>query len=118
VGMRRLPESGDAMSTNVKNGTPLHGPSLCDTCTNAHIQKGYRVSEQLVFCTAHEPVHQVPFAVYDCTGYRDKTRASLWEMEKIAWTIAPQGPKGKAGFVSGELHKDGAEIELILDRQK
>ena len=30
------------MSVYVKNGTPLHGASLCDTCVNAHIERGYR----------------------------------------------------------------------------
>jgi hypothetical protein len=36
------------MSFNVKNGTPMHGPSLCETCERAHIVRGYRESELLV----------------------------------------------------------------------
>jgi len=32
------------MSVNVKNGTPMHGPSLCETCTRAHVAKGFRQS--------------------------------------------------------------------------
>jgi len=36
---------GDAMSVNVKNGTPLHGPSLCESCMNAHILSGFSESE-------------------------------------------------------------------------
>ena len=104
------------MAINVKNGTPMHGPSLCDTCTNAHIEKGYRASEKLVVCTAHEPAHSVQFSVRECTDYRDRTRQSLWEMEKIAWLLAPQGSKRKAGFtVPAEVQKGDDEIELILN---
>jgi hypothetical protein len=106
------------MSVHIKNGTPLHGPSLCETCSHSHIVKGYRASEQLVICRAQEPVHQVEFAVHECTDYRDRTRQSLWEMERIAWVLAPQGPKGKAGFVpSSEGSKGEDEIELILNKE-
>lgn len=105
------------MTLNVKNGTPMHGPSLCGTCTNAHIEKGYRASEKLVVCTAHEPAHPVQFSVRECTDYRDRTRQSLWEMEKIAWLLAPQGSKRKAGFtVTADVQKGDDEIELILNK--
>jgi hypothetical protein len=38
------------MSFNVKNGTPMHGPSLCETCDRAHIFRGYRENELIVVC--------------------------------------------------------------------
>lgn len=104
------------MATNVKDGTPMHGPSLCDTCSNAHIVRGYRASEKLVSCGAHEPGHPVQFSVRECTDYRDRTRQSLWEMEKIAWVLAPQGSKRKAGFAPpAEPGKGDDEIELVLE---
>jgi len=104
------------MSVHIKDGTPLHGPSLCDTCARAHIEKGYRTSEHLVICKAQEPVHRVTFAVSDCSDYQDKNRQTLWEMEQIAWTIAPRGPKGRAGFVpSSDAPANETEIELTLD---
>jgi hypothetical protein len=107
------------MTANVKNGTPFHGPSLCETCTHAHIERGYRASEKRVFCAAHEPSHAVPFAMNECTSYRDKTRQSLWEMEQIAWILAPRGSKREAGFVrASELRKKTDEVELILDHEK
>ena len=62
------------MSVHIKDGTPLHGPSLCDTCSRAHIEKGYRTSERLVICKAQEPVHRVTFAISDCSDYQDKNR--------------------------------------------
>jgi hypothetical protein len=107
------------MAIKMKNGTPIHGPSLCDTCTNAHIEKGYRASEKVVVCTAHEPAHPVQFSIRECTDYRDRTRQSLWEMEKIAWTLSPQGSKRKAGFTAPvPVGKGDNEIELILNRDQ
>ena len=104
------------MSVNVKNGTPIHGPSLCETCSNAHIEKGYRASEELVLCGANYPMHRVPFAIRECTGYIDKTRQDLTAMEAMAWILAPRGSKRKAGFVhASKLRNEDGEIELILD---
>lgn len=57
--------------------------------------------------------------MHECTGYRDKTRQSLWEMEQIAWVLAPRGSKREAGFIrANELRKKTAEVELILDHEK
>lgn len=104
------------MSVNVKNGTPLHGPSLCETCSHAHIERGYRTSEELVLCTANYPMHRVAFPIRECTGYIDKTRLGLNAMERIAWILAPRGPKRTAGFVHvSELRSEDGEIELTLD---
>jgi hypothetical protein len=103
------------MRTNVKNGTPLHGLPLCETCVYAHITRGFRESEELVLCAAHEPVHRVPFRVRECSGYLDKTRESLYEMKRIAWLLAPRGPKRAAGFLARVAPDDATnEVELIL----
>jgi hypothetical protein len=103
------------MSANVKNGTPLHGAPLCETCLYAHIERGFRESEELVLCAAHEPVHRVPFRVRECSRYLDKTRESLYHMKEIAWLLEPRGPKRKAGFAPPlrEQEHDN-EVELIL----
>ena len=104
------------MAISVNNGTPIHDPSLCDTCTNAHIVRGYRASEKLVSCGAHEPASPVLFSVRDCTDFRDRTRQSLWEMEKIAWVLAPQGSKRRAGFTPpAKVREADDEIELVLE---
>lgn len=103
------------MGVNVKNGTPLHGPSLCETCVFAHVKRGFRESEVFVVCVAAEPAHRVPFPVRECSVYRDKTRPSIYEMEKIALIITPRDPK-RTGFVHASvLTKEDAEIELTLD---
>jgi hypothetical protein len=104
------------MGIHVRNGTPLHGPSLCETCSHAHIEKGYRESEELILCGANYPMHRVQFPMRECTGYVDKTRLGLNAMERIAWVLAPQGSKRTAGFVrASEVRDEEDEIELPLD---
>ena len=106
------------MGISVKNGTRVCGPSLCETCVNAHIERGYRASEELVICAANYPVHRVPFVVRDCTSYVDKTRQNLQNMEEIAWILSPRGPKRKAGFTPPNERRGDGEIELVLDGKK
>jgi hypothetical protein len=105
------------MGVNVKNGTPVHGPSLCETCDRAHIMKGYRESELVVVCRAtYEPQRCVTFPVRECSSYVSKNAFTLYEMEKIAWTLAERGPKRAAGFVSPSASADDErEIELVLE---
>ena len=108
------------MGVNVKNGTPMHGPSLCETCDRAHIVKGYRESEILVVCRAtYEPQRCVTFPVRECSGYVNKNGQTLDEMERIAWTLAERGPKRAAGFVAPGTTNDGErEIELVLENDE
>jgi len=107
------------MSVNVKDGTPLYGPSLCETCSNAHIAKGYRLGEEVAVCTATSPDRRMRFRISECSSYVDKNRQSLYEMQQMAWILAPRGPKRQAGFVhSSELHNEDGEIELTLEDGK
>jgi hypothetical protein len=111
-----LPERSNHMSVNVKNGTPTHGPSLCETCTRAHIVQGYRESESFVVCQSTYPEVRVTFAVRECSSYVNKIRNTLDEMERIAWTLAPRGSKRQAGFVApGDREEGDREIELVLE---
>ena len=104
------------MSVNVRNGTPMHGPSLCETCCNGHIARGYLLGEEVVVCTATTPDREMRFRVRECTNYLDKNRQSLYEMRQMAWLLAPRGPKRQAGFVHiSELLNEAGEIELKLD---
>ncbi len=63
------------MDVRVKNGTPLHGDSLCETCSRAHIARGF--SEKLVVCQAVYPERRVPFKIRDCTNYLERKRQTL-----------------------------------------
>jgi hypothetical protein len=105
------------MSVYIKKGTPMHGPSLCETCTRAQIVQGYRESESFVLCKATyaEPI-RITFAVRECSCYINKISNTLEEMERIAWTLAPRGSKRQAGFVAPVDLKEGdREIELVLN---
>jgi spore coat polysaccharide biosynthesis protein SpsF (cytidylyltransferase family) len=106
------------MSVYVKGGTPLDSPSLCDTCVNAHLERGYRESEALVFCQATYPEHRVRFRVRECSSHTEKQKQTLYQMQKMAW-ILDQRPDRKVGFVpAAELEKETNEVELILDKHK
>jgi hypothetical protein len=102
------------MSIYVKNGTPIHGPSLCETCVFVHSKRGYRESELLVLCAATEPFHRVPFPVRECSAYRDKTSSTLYEMERIALIVTPRETK-RTGFVHTGEDGEKREIEITLD---
>ena len=107
------------MSVHVKNGTPPDRESLCGSCSNAHIERGYRHSEELVICQSTYPEHRVIFRVRECSGYVEKQRETLYEMKKIAWILDEHGHTRKVGFVPAkELEEKSGEVELILDRQK
>jgi hypothetical protein len=104
------------MGVHVKNGTPVYGPSLCETCVNAHIQRGYRESEEMVICRFTYPDHLVRFRVCHCSDYTEIKRQSLERMERIAWTVMAKGTKRRTGFVRpGATDEGGEEIELIIE---
>jgi hypothetical protein len=110
----------ETMSFNVKNGTPMHGPSLCETCDRAHIFRGYRENELIVVCGAtYDPQRTVPFPVRECSSYAEKNVPTLYEMQKIAWRLAERGPKRAAGFVSlGEAKEGEPSFELVLNEDE
>jgi hypothetical protein len=104
------------MSVNVKDGTPMHGPSLCESCSQGYVAAGYRATEMLVICDALCRSHLVPFPVRKCTHYLDKNRRDVEEMEKVAWIIDAGGTRRKAGFEPAESATGTErEIELTLD---
>lgn len=108
------------MAVHVKGGTPIFGPSLCETCSNAHLEKGYRESEQLVVCTVTYPEHRVRFPVRQCSGYREVKRQTLKQMEDIAWILPSSGNKRTAGFApTRKRPSDGDEdVTIILNEKK
>src|SRR5947209_19816071 len=63
---------------------PSDGQSLCRTCYWVHMQKGYRESEEAVFCNYGWRLRRVPFKVCDCTDYQNRTMPNRKEMEDIA----------------------------------
>ena len=106
------------MGIYVRNGTPLDGPSLCESCANGHIAKGYRIAEEIVMCTANSPTVRVPFRIRECTSYFDKRRECLYEMKKVAWLIEPERGKKTTGFAAPPESSDSDEdLELIFNEE-
>lgn len=90
----------------IKGGTPQHGDSLCRTCYWAHIQRGFRESEELLHC-CFSRFRLIPFPVAECTDYCDKTVPSRQDMERIALTIDPSRARRAAGFAGiGFFHEE------------
>jgi hypothetical protein len=107
------------MSVHIKDGPPLHGESKCYTCSRAHIQYGFRESEEVVRCQATYPKHRVRFRVRDCSSYIELEHQTLKQNEEIAWVVEPRGSKQRAGFVSvSDLRGVEDVIDLILDKDK
>lgn len=107
------------MSVKVKDGTPLHGPPLCETCVHAHIERGFCQNEMAIFCQATWPEHRVQFRVRECSGYLERKRQNLKQMEDMAWVLRPREGKRVAGFVRlSDLPEDEDQIEIELDESK
>jgi hypothetical protein len=103
------------MGVHVKNGTPLDGQSLCETCTHACINRGYRESEEVVVCQVTTPERRIRFRVRECTRYINNVSQTLYEMKKIAWVIAPKGSNRHAGFLRpGEADQNVDEDEFEI----
>jgi hypothetical protein len=90
----------------IKNGTLVEGESLCRTCRWVHMQKGFRQSEEAIFCD-YGVLRRVHFKVAECTEYISRTIPTRYEMEKMALLIHIEPARKHTGFVQGA----SAEIE-------
>jgi len=89
------------MSTTIKiqKGTFREGEPLCRTCRFAHIQRGFRESEEQIFCDySYSTLRLVPFKVAECTDYIDRTVPTRREMEKMALQINVRPAQKQIGF--------------------
>jgi hypothetical protein len=71
--------------------------SLCCACYWAHIQKGFRESEEAVFC-CFSKFRPVPFKVADCTDFSNKNVPTREQMENIALIIPTKPARKATGF--------------------
>jgi hypothetical protein len=102
------------MDVRIKNGTPSQGQSLCETCSRAHIARGFGEGEVLVICQATSPEHRVRYRIRECSNFLEIRRESLYDMKQIAWVLMPREGKRKAGFAPAQDQETETEIELIL----
>ncbi len=82
----------------VIGGTPVGNASLCDTCQNALIIKGYSEMQRITLCDAAYPRVRVPFKVCECSAYVNRTIPELEELKRIAWDLTSARSIGTVGF--------------------
>jgi hypothetical protein len=93
-------------------------PSLCNACFWAHIQKGFRESEESVFC-CFSKFRPVPFKVADCTDFSNKNVPTREQMERMALIIPTEPARKKTGFAgvgfaeTPEIDEDEEELSLV-----
>jgi hypothetical protein len=97
----------------VKNGTPQESQSKCSSCQHAHILRGFRESEEAVYCASRwGKLLVVPFKVYECSSYMDRTRPTWEQMEELAIDILPLSSTSAkpAGFRT-KRDSDSSEVK-------
>ena len=105
------------MQTIVMKKTALRDEkSLCHACYWAHIQKGFRESEEAVFC-CFSRLRALPFKVADCTDFSNKNVPTREQMENIALIIPTKTARKTGGFAgtgfAGEQEPEEESPELI-----
>lgn len=93
---------------------PGDGQSLCRTCYWAHAQKGFRESEETIFCL-FGPMRKVQFKVRDCTDYMNRTLPTRDQMEKIALIIQTEPARRRAGFSRIGINNEAEEEDVIVN---
>ena len=97
------------MPITIKDGTPLEGDSLCATCVYVLIQRGYRETEEEVFC-CYGQFRPVRFKVRECTAFCSRTLPTRYEMEKIALVIPTSPARKPTGFRGVGFSQEGSEL--------
>jgi len=90
--------------------------SLCHACYWSHIQKGFRESEEAVYC-CFSKFRAVPFKVADCTDFSNKNLPTRREMEEIALIIPTRPARKTSGFAgagfAGEVEEETEEEAMV-----
>jgi hypothetical protein len=102
------------MRFKITGGTVDHGePSLCHTCRFATIIKGQRLRDEIIECSRLSDRSRINFTVTSCSAYGDRRRASLYEMEEIAWVLRSDPRRNEIGFVHAKTLKP--HLRHVLD---
>jgi len=87
-----------SIKINIRGGVAVGEESLCSTCRCAHIRRGFRESEEAIFCAFGGELRPVAFKVAECTDYANRNVPYRYELEQMALLIdVPRARKG-AGF--------------------
>ena len=111
-----------AITTKIKWALRPEGETLCRTCRYAHIERGFRESEETILCCfLAPPMRAVLFKVAECTDFADRTVSERWEMERMALTIdvprarKPTGFRTAAGFAPEEDDETRVESASTME---
>jgi hypothetical protein len=99
------------MTMKIRWALPPEGETLCRTCRYAHIQRGFRESEETILCCFGTPMRTVPFKVAECTDFADRCVPERWELEKMALLINVPRARKATGFRSAAGFAARAEQE-------
>lgn len=108
-----------SITVTIQGAPPQDGESLCRTCRFAHIQRGFRESEETVFCGFNDAgLRPINFKVAACTDYTNRTVPNRWELEQMALLINVPPVRKKAGFRVGvgsaeQVEVDEAESDVV-----
>ena len=103
------------MRLKIHGGTVADGAaSLCTTCRSATIIRGARLSNEIISCGKRVVRDEITFSVASCTGYSDRRRPSLYDLEDIAWVLRSDARTKKIGFVRARDLK-AAERHILDD---
>ena len=120
-GCRLENEKHMSITVRIQGAPPQDGESLCQTCRYAHIQKGFRESEQTAFCGFNDAgLRPIKFKVAACTDYTNRTVPNRWELEQMALLINVAPARKKTGFRVGagfaeQEEADEAEPAVITE---
>ena len=105
------------MRIKVHGGTADHGQrSLCESCRFATVIRGVKLGDEIVECNQLSYRNQrVPFPVTSCSRFADRTRASLREMEDIAWVLRSDPHRNQVGFIKSSKLTDEERYVLEED---
>jgi hypothetical protein len=81
----------------MKKAALRDGDSLCRACYWAHIQTGFRESEEAVYC-CFSTLRRLPFKVADCTDFSNRNVPTRDHMEKLALIIPTRPASKRTGF--------------------
>ena len=79
----------------VRGGTAFGNKSLCETCGNATIARGYALSQIEVHCLEFG---RVRWPVHECSAFVVRGTLNLWQMSGMAKIIELKA--GRVGFRS------------------
>ena len=103
------------MRIKIRGGTADHSQrSLCETCRWSTVIRGAKLGDEIVECDQLSYRNQrVPFPVVSCSRFSDRRKASLREMEEIAWVLKSDPHRNQVGFVRSSRLTD--EERYVLD---